>query len=233
MTTLDKQAFEQRWSQMLRDLEAEPRVTVNVAEKAAPADEAEVLRILEELEIPADPELVAFSTWANGIQLNWTIEGGERHGGSISITSVDQLNDEESPAMEMLEDFPLESYGVEFDPAAGHVFPFDFFQRDQDNLEAACLLPRDGSVDVFASEDEMACFTDTLLVSFAEYLDLLFRSYGAPGARAALQQGYSNDEASYARDKIPGILTKRVSLSDLVDYTLSDPDVGQTNEFFR
>lgn len=224
----------QRWQTMVRRLKAEPGVTVTVAEKSLGSNEGYVKEKAKKLGIPPHSDLVTFVSWAGGVRLQWTIEGTAAFGGSIEIPNLAQLV--KSPMwqgpMDALEELVVEAYGVSFDPAEGHVVPFDFFQHDPENIEIAAFLPRGDELDVIVSEDHIACIDSTALLSFAEYIDLVFRTYGSPLVRDALQMG-CNEDSVRARDAFEGILTKEIPLSELVEFTRSEPGTVQTQEFFR
>ncbi len=232
MLTTD--SIRKAYEDMLAELQAHDEVTITKHALGAPiTSEAEQREIAEALRLPLTPTLQAYLAFANGLSLEWQYEEG-CNGGSIGLIDLRTAANPETwlAPMDALE-FPIESYGIEAEEALGAVYPIEFFQYDEDNVELAGVITGRDTIDVFVSEDEVACLEDTALLSFGDYLDLLFRSYGAPMARAALQMGYSNTESKRARDLYPGLFEKTYSLSELIELSRSEPNNEEIAAFFR
>ncbi|HEY3359475.1 MAG TPA: hypothetical protein VGQ83_39860 [Polyangia bacterium] len=219
---LTHELLESRWNRLIKELSEQPEITVE-SEKQSGAPESEVRAFLEENGIPQDPDLVTFYTWANGLKLSWLIDsdGAKRVGGNIEMSPIADLNNPEAWYCPDFFEEEFEGYGEQFDQAIGHVFPFDFWRFNCDeSIEVAALFKKGDTVNVFVSEDYMACMTDTALVSFGEYIELIFRTYGSPAARKVLQLGCSNDEAVRASERFPELLTKEVRLPELMQLDI-------------
>ncbi len=234
MSHLAAKDLDKRWERMIRELDAHEGVSIRKSELSRPAKPKEQREIADALGIPLTPDLSAYLSFSNGLSLEWRVEGAWAFGGSIHIPDLRTIaNPAKRPGPSDALEVPLQAYGLDMDRAEGKIFPFDFFQGDEDNIELACFLPRGESLDVFVSEDNIACITDTLLLSFGEYLDLILRAYGSPMARAALQQGRMNRKSTRAAKACPGILEKSYSLSALIDLCRAGPNVQEVRDFFR
>ncbi|MBN2723022.1 MAG: hypothetical protein JXR95_03010 [Deltaproteobacteria bacterium] len=224
-----------RWDAMVSELKANPSVTIESAKLNPPMSEEDMNETATKLGLVLTDDLRAFLSFCDGLNLSWTSENLEGYyGGMINIPSFKTLHDPEDwlCGPDVLE-YPICAYGVDFEEPEGEVIPFDFFQRNEDEMEVAFLLPREDGLDVFVSEDQTACLEYTALLTFGEYLDLVFRSFGCPLARNALQLGYSNEDSLRASDEFSGILKNKYSIDGIIELIASEPHNGQIHEFFR
>jgi len=216
---------------MLSELDAHSRVTVREASLGDALPEEEHAGLAKALGIPLTAGLSAYLGFANGVRLDWQIDGA--FGGSIRIGDLSLLRDPSSHYLGEEDGIfiPTEAYGKN---VADAWLPFDFYEWDEGTFELAGLLPDGERLDVFVSDDEIACTTNALLLGFGEYIDLILRAYGSSFARAALimRNGVDNHEGARAEVERPGILRKDYELSTLVALIGTSPDVDEVRAFF-
>jgi hypothetical protein len=229
------ETYRERWNTMVAELRAHPEVEVVEATLGRPVPDSVIAGWARDRGLPPTDELLGFYRFANWATLEWRVAGDWKYGGKIRIPSLEIAA---QPAFwrgfggpKTALDHGLDAYGLSLERAFDRVTPFDFFARSEDNIELAGMFARGDDIDVFVTEDDLACMTDTHLVSLGEYVDLLFRSYGATTARAALNGGAAGQ--ARASEAIPGILSKRYSLDDLVELVRGEPNVEEIRQFFR
>ena len=109
--------------------------------------------------------------------------------------------------------------------------PFDFIEHNDEQVELAVLLPTP-TLNVAVSVDHGVDLDDTGILSFAEYMDYVLRTYGSPAARPALNS--TTTRRLPVREVYPALFTKRFSLDSIIAITEA-PDFGiaARNAFFR
>jgi len=112
-------------------------------------------------------------------------------------------------ASDSFDDRRYNAHGVDA-PASEVLVPFDFYSHDPGmNVEcAAFLLP---SFDVIVTGDDCADINSSSLLTFSDYMDLMFRTYCSPRARDAL---ISSRHTGRARDVFPELFTRTFSLTE-------------------
>ncbi len=204
--------YERTWQQLVRDLSAHPHVEVLAAEAATPTD-PQISRLAELLGRPVPSDVRIFFEWTTHLTLSWTMrdpsglrEPGELgYGGSIRIPSIHEMVKGPSRwpcAMDVL-DGPYEGHGLRLaNGREGGMLPFDFFASDEMTVNIAVFLPTP-DLNVVVSEDYGADLENTGILSFAEYLDVVLRTYGSPVARGAMNS-FAHRHLR-ARDVYPGL----------------------------
>ena len=182
------------------------------------------------------PGLSALLGFANGIRLDWRIDNVEDYGGYIAIGDLRSIQDPETHELTEEDGFELpggpeipEIQGV----AVDRWLPLEFFKRHEDNFEAAGLLPHGERLDVFVSDDDIACF-DSRLIDLGHYIDLLVRAYGSPLARMALLPCLTYRKPDVDAGKAyPALLTQRYNLDNVIQLTTNGPlSIEATTELF-
>jgi len=130
-------------------------------------------------------------------------------------------------AMDTFEGSRFEAHGVA-GPASEVILPFDFYSHDPGmNTEAAAfLLP---SFDVIVSEDNAAAWKGSCLLTFEEYMDLMFRSFCSMRARDALIDHRVNQKMR-AREAYPALFRRPF---DLEKESVLAVDAAKLTDMFR
>jgi len=148
-------------------------------------------------------------------------------GGSVDMDVYYLIDPGRWPmAMDTLEGRRFDAHGVS-GPASEVLLPFDFFSHDPGiNVEfAAFLLP---SFDVVVSEDNAAAWEDSCLLTFEEYMDLMYRSFCSMRARDALNNHRVNQKLR-AREAYPALFERPLSLEE--DSVLAVDAMALTERF--
>lgn len=187
--------YERRWRGLVRDLRAHPDVHVLAAEAATPTD-PQIARLEGLLGRPVPDDVRTFFEWTTHLTLSWVVRdpSGMRepselgYGGSVRVPSITEMRKGPahwSCAMDLL-DGPYEGHGLRLSNGReGGMLPFDFFESDEMTVNVAVFLPTT-DLNVVVSEDHGADLDNTGILSFAEYMDVVLRTYGSPVARAAM-----------------------------------------------
>jgi len=227
--------YESRWQEMVRELRAHPRVRVTAADTKSPIDDSHIARLAGLLGRPVPDDLRTFFLWTSHLTLSWSIEGYEHgYGGSIRIPSVDEMGQGPSawPCASDVLDAPFHEHGLDLaNGREGGILPFDFIDHSDDQVELAVFLPTP-NLNVSVSVDHGVDLDDTGILSFAEYMDFVFRTYGSPEARPALNSTMTRRLP--VRDVFPALFTKRFTLDSILAIT-EDPNFGiaARNAFFH
>lgn len=222
-----------RVEKLVAELRAHPMIEVVEASYTSRVPD-EILETYMPKGCSLDP-MRQFYEFAGNLKLRWKVRGlSWDQGGTINFLYPTEWEKPKSwPAASDTLESPFRGYGLDAPEAQQVMFPLEFINSD-DAVEMAAVLKLGGeTAGVVVSEDNIACITDALLLSFEEYVDFRLRTFGARIATGALQLGHSNDEAKWARDERPGLLSKDIALDDLLAFMTGEhPNVGQVREFF-
>jgi len=240
MLTTPKE-FAERFDQMLDALRArKDRVAFTVKSDALYAgrryaDGVDLMAhdLVEEVEaklgLSLPPAVRAFYEFTPSMNFEWKDRESGKIGGTLDM-NIDYLIDSRKwPCRLDALEWEFKGFGIDVPRAKDVLLPFDFYSNDPGFLVdcAAFLLP---SFDVVVSEDGFAGFQDTCLLTFEEYMDLMFRTFCSPSAKVSFSDHRFNDKGR-ARHVFPELFERPFSLDQ--ESVIGLPRSVVNSFFFR